>query len=354
MSLVDDANERLITGREALIKGDAAAAIKDLTFYINVTPTVEAYLLRAEAHFFKGDLRTALADLSFGRHLCSRVPDGKSWLVEIDKSQKRYEAAPKPYEGPPVSGTVSAMIPIGISDTSKIWQKIADSQFLSTNGETLVRPGHSLVCDISVIRRSATWAQSIKDMADGALTSETQEALRRHANFLHITAPNREIGQATRGQCDLALQLVQIIADLAEMFSAPLVVLRTANRVISTEDLSILRTKIDASRLVEIYTRLYSLDQVLLSAGMHALGFADVMIDCGKTGFPSEHAVDLACDLLDHIVQNQIWNAGGATELAYLWPPAGETFVFDLGRCLVFEQEDEPRYNPFGVFSLRA
>lgn len=354
MTLVDDANERLITGREALIKGDAALAIKDLTFFINVTPTVEAYLLRAEAHFFKGDLRTALADLSFGRHLCNKVPDGKSWLAEIDKSQKRYESAPKPYDGPPVSGIVSAMIPIGISDTSKIWQKIADSQYLSTNGETLVRPGHSLVCDISIIRRSATWAQSIKDMADGALSAETQEALRRHANFLHITAPNRDIGQATRGQCDLALQLVQIVADLADMFAAPLVVLRTANRVITTDELVALRSKLDADRLVEIYTRLYSIDQTLFSAGMHALGFADVMIDCSKTGFPAEFAVDFACDFLDHIVQNQIWNAGGATEITYAWPPAGESFVFDLGRCLVFEQEDEPRYNPFGVFSLRA
>jgi tetratricopeptide (TPR) repeat protein len=186
-------SSRLIQGKEALARGDLTQALKDLSVSISFEPSIEAYLLRAEANYSSGKIEIALEDLGKAHDLCGLSPENHDWMSQIDLARNRYGGSAAQRHGPPVEETISAMLPTSLGDTGRVLKNIASRPELSTDGRTLTRKGGTAVYDLEIYDRNIDWCDNLIEMRKPqGLESRVAELIAGHSRFVHILAPNWE------------------------------------------------------------------------------------------------------------------------------------------------------------------
>lgn len=352
MSILRQSTDRLNQGKEALARGDVKQALKEFSVSISLAPSVEAYLLRAEANYCSGDIETALADLDKAQDICDSSGGGSDWETEIEQARNRYEGArAESYSGPPVDQTISVLLPTAISGGGEVVSRIASRPEFSTDGSTLFRKDGTVIYDLQICERNDDWANNVIEMrAPASLGRNVEKIIREHSGFVHLQAPNWEIAQATDSQVSLAIELLQTLEPLMRALKSPVSLLRTANRVHTREEIQQLVENLSAETLVNAFARLYDADNEMFSAGMQALGFADVEIPYDVV--PAESAADIAEEFL--IFELIGGDVDDEEEMEFSSAVSGLTYQLVLSNCDRFDTAGEARFNPYGVWVFTA
>jgi hypothetical protein len=127
---------------------------------------------------------------------------------------------------------------------------------------------------------------------------------------------------------------------------APAALLRTANRVHTREEIQHFIEDLSAEALANAFAKLHNAGDTMFSAGMHALGYADVEIPFAIV--PMESATDVAEEFLVFELINEMWRAESPIE--FRSAVAGLSYQLDLFRCDRFDVPAEARFNSKGVW----
>ncbi len=344
MSLEDKSIERLLAAREALERGDFKAAKKMASMAISFNPSIEGYYYKAESNFLAGDLGAALEDLEAARDLCKTEEELNHWREILEECFMRVSGAEAADDGPPVCEIISVMLPTPIKDKGKALTKIINNPDLSTNGETLLRIGHSVIYDIEFLEFNPPWVEAVIDMATTPLKPDVLKTVRKTAHFLHITGPNVEIHQEISSQVELAIQFVQTLEPLVRSLEAPVAVLRCSNNVVDYDTIRQVCDDINPENLIAFYVKLMNSGESLFSVGMHQFGFADVEIPFSVV--PFEEAVGLITEFMHFQLVNNFSEAPEDVEYE------SSTEVYSLKRLaeVRFDVAGEARHNKIGVW----
>lgn len=343
------ATERLMQGKEALTRGDFKQALKDLSVSISLEPSVDAYVHRAESNFNTGNIKAALGDLNRAEQLCNG-PDAETWTQTIGQARNRYEGAISESQGPPVRETISVLIPTALENLGEMIVRIANRPDLTTDGQTLMRTEGTVVYDIEVFEQNSEWAELMIEISNGHVSSDVADAIASHNTFLHITAPNWEIAQGTPGQVELATETLLTLEPLMRALSAPAVLMRNSNAVHTYDEVQALSADTSSDSMPNAFAKLYNSANELFSAGMHALGYADVEIPYSILKF--DIAVDVLCEFLVFQLINETWEDKGP--LTFESAVTGQTYKFELRECQRFTELGNARFNPNGLWTMTS
>ncbi len=265
--------------------------------------------------------------------------------------------------GPSVEQTISVLFPISLANPSEVFVRIADQPDLSTDGMTVFRKGGTVVYDLRVYNRNVDWAAGIVEMRRPAEIKPTvARQIADHSLFVHLLAPNSVVAQQTTRQTKLAMEFLATLQPLMDALDAPVAVVRTANRVHTRENVGEFLDGIDhldstktieenyriAEHLVNAYCKLHNSPRegLMFSAGMHALGYADVQVPYAI--IPEESAPDFIEEFQKFAVIHDVSEAASPIEFSSSITRA--TYRMELSHCHRFDVRGESRYNPKGVW----
>lgn len=348
MTTSETANDRLNQGKEALKRGDFKQALKDLSVSISLEPSVDAYVHRAESNFNAGNIGAALGDLNRAEELCESSDDSGNWTQTIGQARNRYEGAVSESQGPPVRETISILLPTALESLGEVVVRISNRPELSTDGSTLIRPGGTVIYDLDVFEQNSDWANLMIEISDGHVSSDIADAIAAHNVFVHLSAPNWALAQGTTGQVDLATQTLITLEPLMRALSSPAVLMRNSNAVHTHDEVQALAADTSSDNLPNAFAKLYNSGNELFSAGMHALGYADVEIPYTIMKF--DPAVDVLCEFLVYQLINETWEEKGT--LTFESAETGGRYEFELRECQRFTEEGNARFNPNGLWHM--
>lgn len=266
--------------------------------------------------------------------------------------------------GPSVEQTISVLFPITLANPGEVFVRIADQPELSTDGTTVFRKGGTVIYDLKIYDRNSEWAAGIVAMRRPAeIKPSVARQIADHSCFVHLLAPNQTIAQHTSRQTRLAMECLETLQPLMDALEAPVAVVRTASSVHTRENVEHFLDSIDhidadstegaegnkliAKRLVNAYCKLFHAgnESLMFSAGMHALGYADVQVPYGI--IPAEAAADFIEEFQMFAVINDI---SEASPIEFSSSITGATYQLELSHCHRFDVRGESRFNPKGVW----
>ncbi len=347
------ATQRLTQGKEALARGDFKQALKELSVSISLNPSIDGYVQRAEANFNTGNIKAALLDLNRAEEIYAKNGDAvedeaDTWQQTIEQARNRYEGAASDSQGPPVRETISILVPTALEDLADVIVRISNRPELSTDGETMMSTEGTVVYDIEVFERNADWGALMVEISEGHVSSDVADAITSHNTFVHISAPNWDIAQGTTGQVDLATQTLSMLEPLMRALSAPAVLMRNSNAVHTHEEVQALCADTSSDNLPNAFAKLYNSGSELFSAGMHALGYADVEIPYSIMKF--DVAVDVLCEFLVFQLINETWEI--KDPITFESAVTGARYEFELRECGRFTEHGNARFNPYGLWTM--
>lgn len=347
----DMASQRLTQGKEALARGDFKQALKELSVSISLDPSIDGYVQRAEANFNTGNIQAALQDLERAEDIYAKAngdQESSDWQQTISQARNRYEGAASDSQGPPVRETISILIPTALEDLADVIVRISNRPELTTDGETMMWTEGTVVYDIEVFERNADWGELMIEISEGHVSSDIADAITSHNTFVHVSAPNWDIAQGTTGQVDLATQTLSMLEPLMRALSAPAVLMRNSNAVHTHEEVQALSADTSSDNLPNAFAKLYNSGNELFSAGMHALGYADVEIPYSIMKF--DVAVDVLCEFLVFELINETWEE--KDPITFESAVTGGKYEFELRECGRFTEHGNARFNPYGLWTM--
>lgn len=351
--MLEAAKERLEEARSALARGDTQQAITELSAAIEIEPSIDAYLIRAEAIFSTGDVDSALADVDKAEEIYDLDPKNLSILWErIDDARARYKLAQNPDPGPPIRQRISVILPIQLYDPADIFIRINKRSELSSDGKTLLRKHGTVIYDMEILDRNPLWAESIIELTRGTRANFHAEYIANHAQFFHLQAPNLEFAQTTRNQYDVAAQLLHTLDPLMRAVNAPVALMRNSNQVNACEEIFNCAAEETAANVCAAYCRIYNDDThaSLFSVGMHALGYPDAEIP--HELIPIETAQDVMYEFHEYQINNLTWNAGAS--ISFGSNITNQIYTLNRYECGRFETPAEARFNQNGLWLFEA
>lgn len=348
MTFSQSAVERLVAGKEALRRGDSVIALKELSVSLSLSPSVEGYYLRAEAHSMASNYDAAVSDLVAAKDLLTDEADMAMWKEKLEQRYDSYLDAASNLQGPPVAEVISVLVPTPFATKEDLIKKLIGCPHFSTDGTTLMRKGKSVVYDIEVLAANRKWLDAVIEMGDGGLKPDIEKRISKTSFFLHITAPNQAIAQSTKSQTDLANQFVQLLELLIYVLGAPVAVLRGSNSVVTHEQAKEVGDNVALPALVGFWVKLLVDDLCVFSVGMHQLGFPDVEFPLRL--LPLENALETVIEFMNFQVENGMHEVIGKIE----YETMGDGRVYSLERQLEerFNVDGEARYNQFGIWKF--
>ena len=346
---MEAAKERLEEARSALARGDTPQAIVELGAAIELEPSIDAYLVRAEALFSTGNVVEALADVDKAEELYDADPKSSSILWErIDDARSRYNLARNPDPGPPIAQRISVILPIQLADPADLFIRINKRRELQSDGKTLLRKHGTVIYDMEILDRNPLWAESIIELTRGTRANFHSEYVRNHTQFFHLQAPNQEFVQATRNQYEVAAQLLNTLDPLMRAVNAPVALMRNSNQVNACEEIFNCAAEETHANVVAAFCKIYNDEQYacLFTVGMHALGYADAQIPHAL--MPAEIAQDVLYEFHEFQCVALTWNVGDSMQ--FTSKITNQTFLVNLYDCGRFETPDEARFNQFGLW----
>ncbi len=342
----DKSTERLLAAKEALGRGDHKTALKNACVAISFSPSIEGFYYKAEANFLAGDLEKALEDIRAARDLIDTDEEISDWKERLEQTFLRIEGAISTDEedGPPVSQTISVMVPSPIKEKGKALTKIIENPDLSTNSLTLLRIGQSVVYDCEFLDFSPEWIDAIIEMSNESLEPTLIKQIRKTAQFYHVSGPNVEFEQQIDSQIDLAMQFVLLLEPLVRTLEAPVALIRGSNAVVTYDQIRQIGENISVENLIAFYVKIMNSGDSLFSVGMHQLGYADVEIPFNL--IPLEQAAELLDEFMIFQVVNNFFDSPDQIEYE------STQAVYSLERLPEerFNVEGEARFNSFGVW----
>jgi len=351
--LLEAAKERLDEARNALARGDTEQALQELSAVIEIEPNIDAYLIRAEAIFSKGDVDAALADVDKAEELYDADPKSSSILWErIDDARGRYKLAQNPDPGPPVSQRISIMLPIQLSDPADIFIRVNKRRELQSDGKTLLRKHGTVIYDMEILDPNPQWAEAIIELTKGTRANFHAEFVANHAHFFHLQAPNLEFVQATKNQYDVAAQLLHTLDPLMRAVNAPVALMRNSNQVNACEEIFNCAAEETAATVCAAYCKIYNDEEnaCLFTVGMHALGYPDAQIPYEL--MPIEAAQDVMYEFHEYQVNNLLWNA--PSPISFGSNITNQIYELNRYECGRFETPGEARFNQYGLWIFEA
>jgi tetratricopeptide (TPR) repeat protein len=347
--MLNQSDQRLVIGREALARGDAKQALKDLSVSISLNPSTEAYFLRAEANFSSGNIDGALDDLHRATKLCRGLPEKDHWLDQIEQALNRYEGASDLSSEPHVDQTISVLLPTSLGDSAKVLKRLAGRPDLSYDGQTMFRKGGTVIYELQFFDRNVDWAKCmLQQRVPAPLRPGLADYISEHTDFLHLQAPNWDIAQSTKSQIVLAIEYFQTLELLMRALSLPVALLRTANQVHTFEEVQFLSDDLSTNNLVNAYAKFYNAGDEMFSAGMHVLGCADAQIPFAV--IKAESAVDVLQEFQLFQVINRSWEFREPIEFESA--VTGLSYKVELRHCDRFDVRGEARFNPKGIWTF--
>lgn len=347
--MLEAAKERLQEAKDALARGEFERALVELGAALELEPSIDAYLIRAEAFFSRKDYDSALADVDKAEEIYDANPKSTSidW-EKIEEAKTRFLDAKNPDPGPPIRQRISVMLPIGTIDPAEIFINISKRRDISTDGKTLLRKHGSVIYDMEILDRNPLWAESIIELTKGTRAFFHAEQVANHAGFFHLQAPNLEFAQTTKNQYQVASQLLHTLDPLMRAINSPVALMRNSNQVNACEEIFNCASEETPANVLAAYCRIYNDDQYacLFTVGMHALGYADAQI-------PYELiAPEVAQDVLYEFHEFQsvalTWNVGDTLE--FNSKLTNQTYRLGLYECGRFEGVEEARFNANGLW----
>jgi len=351
--LLEAAKERLEEARSALARGDTQQAISELSAAIEIEPSIDAYLIRAEAIFTTGDVNAAMADVDKAEELYDADPKSSSILWErIDDARSRYKLVLHPDPGPPIRQRISVMLPIQLLDPADIFIRVNKRRELQSDGKTLLRKHGSVIYDMEILDRNPVWAESIIELTKGTRANFHAEYIANHAQFFHLQAPNLEFAQTTRNQYDVAAQLLHTLDPLMRAVNAPVALMRNSNQVNACEEIFNCAAEETPATVCAAYCRVYNDDEhaSIFSVGMHALGYPDAEIPHHL--MPPEAAQEVMFEFHEYQVNNLTWNAGPS--ISFGSNITNQIYMLNRYECGRFETPGEARFNQNGLWLFES
>ncbi|PZM77580.1 MAG: hypothetical protein DKT66_25195 [Candidatus Melainabacteria bacterium] len=343
------AKERLEEARAALARGDTQQAIVELSAAIELEPSIDALLIRAEAVFSTGNVDEALSDVDKAEGLYDADPKSSSILWErIDDARNRYNLAKNPDPGPPIKQTISVLLPIQLSDPADIFIRVNKRRELQSDGKTLLRKHGTVIYDMEILDRNPVWADSIIELTRGTRANFHADFVRNHTQFFHLQAPNKEFVQQTRNQYEVASQLLHTLDPLMRAVNAPIALFRNSNQVNACEEIFNCAAEETPANVCAAFCKIYNDEEnaCLFSVGMHALGYADAQIPYEL--LPVEVAHDVLYEFHEFQCLALTWNIGDSMQFSS--KISNQTYLLNLYHCGRFETPGEARFNQFGLW----
>lgn len=346
MSSSEKAIELVVSAKAALKRGDHELALKELSVSISLSPTVEAYFLKAEANAMASDFDQAMNDLMAAKNLCVEEIDLDLWKEKLEKAYSDYGEQAAFLEGPPIAEIISVLLVTPFTSKEELIKKLMTCPFISTDGETMVRKGKSVLYDLEVLDANRNWLDAIVAMSDGGLGVETEKKVARSQIILHVTGPNPNVGQTTKSQIDLAVQFAGTVNVLLYTLGAHCAVLRGSNSVVTLKTIKDVIEHLSVDTLVSFFVKLLVDDECVFSTGLHQLGFPDVELPLSL--MPMEEALETVIEFMNFQVENRMQSVSGQIEYETL----KDGVVYLLSRELEerFNVQGEARYNQFGLW----
>lgn len=347
--MLEAAKERMQEAKNALARGDYEQALAEMGAAIELEPSIDAYLIRAEAYFSRKDYESALADVDKAEEVYDANPKSTSidW-EKIEEAKARYIDAKNPDPGPPIKQRISVMLPIGTVDPAEIFIKISKRRDISTDGKTLLRRHGSVIYDMEILDRNPVWAESIIELTKGTRAFFHAEQVAAHGGFFHLQAPNLEFAQTTKNQYQVACELLHTLDPLMRAINSPLALIRNSNQVNACEEIFNCAAEETAANVCAAFCKVYNdeTNGFLFSVGMHSLGYPDAEIPHNLV--PMELAQDLLFEFLEFQTANLTWNADSGMQ--FTSSITNQTYLLGRFECDRFDPAIDARFNQFGIW----
>lgn len=347
--MLEAAKERLQEAKNALARGDFEQGLVELSAAIELEPSIDAYLIRAEAHFARKDYNSALADVDKAEEVYDANPKSTSidW-EKIEEAKTRFLDAKNPDPGPPIRQRISVMLPISTIDPAEIFIKISKRRDISTDGKTLLRRHGSVIYDMEILDRNPVWADSIIELTKGTRAFFHAEQVANHAGFFHLQAPNLEFAQTTKNQYQVASELLHTLDPLMRAINAPVALIRNSNQVNACEEIFNCASEETSANVCAAYCKVYNdeTNGFLFSVGMHSLGYPDAEIPHDL--IPLEFVQEVLYEFLEYQVKNLTWNV--VSSLQFTSSITNQTYLLGRFECDRFDPLKDARFNQFGTW----
>jgi len=347
--LLEAAKEKLQDAKNALAGGNFERALEELSAAIELEPSIDAYLIRAEAYFSRKDYDSALQDVDKAEALYDANPRSTSLEWEkIEEARTRYLDAKNPDPGPPIRQRISVMLPIGTIDPAEIFIKISKRRDISTDGKTLLRRHGSVIYDMEILDSNPVWSESIIELTKGTRAFFHAEQVANHAGFFHLQAPNLEFAQTTKNQYQVASELLHTLDPLMRAINSPVALIRNSNQVNACEEIFNCASEESAANVCAAFCKVYNdeTNGFLFSAGMHSLGYPDAEIPHDLV--PIETVQDVLFEFLEFQIANLTWNVESAMQ--FTSTITNQTYLLGRFECDRFDPAHDARFNQFGTW----
>jgi hypothetical protein len=324
--------------------------LKDFSASISYSPTVEAYLAQAEVLFTIGQPRQALEKIKWVENRIPLLPNCDELEEQVAQLKaKLSKHSPTSNSGVATTRELRLIIPVKAAATKDIYLRLTEPSSLnSTDGITLINKStKSVVYSLSVANRERHSVEMMLSSGQGRLPFNHIRAIKEHTHLIHLSGPNPNYTSRVETQLDLASDIMQTGAILAQELESVAVYVATAGMTHTIESFGNLNAIHDLPSLLSAFVQRVGSSGFFYTCGMHALGYADVRLEADLS---PQDATRIMNEFLEFSLFKDLRD--DVARFPFKSHTSLKEYDVQLSECPYFDKRD-PFYNEHGVWTLR-